>query len=126
MRHALRYPVALILVGLLAIPAADARGGGGGGGGFHGGFAGPRSVSRSHVGTAVTRTVNGTLIRRPGFASHQPLAPIVTHGFSNPQFANGSSIGAPFNGFATGFPNTIPAQFQHGQSSFPRGRKWLG
>ena len=126
MRHALRYPVALILVGLLAIPAADARGGGGGGGGFHGGFAGPRSVSRSHVGTVVTRTANGILIRRPGFASHQPLAPIVTHGFSNPQFANGSSIGAPFKGFATGFPNTVPTQFQNGQNSFPRWRNGWG
>jgi len=46
----------------------------------------------------------------------------VTHGFQNRHFANGSSIGAPFNGFATGFPNTVPTQFHNGT---PRRRSGL-
>ncbi len=128
MGRLLHYSVTLILVGLLAIPEADARGGGGGvggsgGGGFHGGFAGPRLAGVPRVGTVVTRTANGTLIRRPGFVSHQPLAPVVTRGFQNRQPANVSGIGAPFNGFATGFPNTVPTQFQNGS---PRWRNGWG
>src|SRR4029079_19155229 len=100
MPRCLQCSVATVLIALLAIPAADARGGGGGGGGggFHGGLAGGR-VGASRAGTRVTRTANGAFVRRPGFVGHQPLAPIVTHGLRNPQFANGSSIGAPFNGF---------------------------
>jgi hypothetical protein len=47
----------------------------------------------------------------------------VTHGVQSRQFANGSGIGAPFNGFATGFPNTVPTQFQ---SSFPWWRNGWG
>jgi len=127
MRRVLRYSAPVILVGLLAIPQADARGGGGGGGGFHGGFAGHRVVGAPRVGTVVTRTANGTLIRRPGFVSHQPLAPVLAGGLQNHQIPSGSGIGVPFNGFATGFPNTVPTQFQNG---FPWWRNgwgnWIG
>jgi hypothetical protein len=77
--RALRWSIAPILVGLLAIPqAADARGGGGGGGGFHGAF---------HAGNS---------IRRPGVARHQQVARFANRRFfPNQQFANNFHNGLP-------------------------------
>ncbi len=127
MRRALGYSVALALIALLPLPQADARGGGGGGGGgFHGGFAGPRVAAGARVGTVVSRTPNGALVRRSGFVSHQRL-PFAAGGVQNRQFTGNGSIGAPFSGFATGFPNTVPTQFQNGSSRLRNGwGNWTG
>jgi hypothetical protein len=38
----------------------------------------------------------------------------VAHGLRHHQFTQNGIIGAPFRGFATGFPNTVPTQFQTG------------
>jgi hypothetical protein len=82
-------------------------------------------VGGPRIGTVVTRTANGTLVRRPGFARHQLLTPFVARGFQNRQLTSNGNIGVPFNGFATGFPNTVPTQFQSG---FPGqwGAGWIG
>src|SRR5689334_1621296 len=125
MRRALGYTVAVALIALLPISQADARGGGGGG--FHGGFAGPRVVAGARIGTVVTRSANGTLVRRPGSARHQPLAPFVTTSFQNRQFTSNGNIGSPFNGFATGFPNTVPTQLESGSPRLRNGwGNWTG
>jgi hypothetical protein len=115
MRCGLHYFVATMLVALLAMPHADARGGGGGGGGsasgLHGGF---RGAPGFHAGNRF----NGA-VRRPGFVSHQRL-PFAARSFQNRQFAPN---GVPFNGFSTGFPNTVPTQFSTG---FPWWRNGWG
>ena len=127
MRRALGYSIALALIALLPISQADARGGGGGGGGsFHGGFVGPRVVAGPRIGTVVARTLNGTA-RRPGLVRHQPPAPFVARGSQNAQFTSNGSIGVPFNGFATGFPNTVPTQFENGSPRWRNGwGNWTG
>ena len=99
MRRALRFLVGSILLGLLAISQADARGGGGGSGagfaGFHGGFVGaPRAGFHVRSGIGV---------RRPPFARRQPLA-LVERDFAFRHFA--------------GIPNRLPNTFPF-QNTFP-------
>jgi hypothetical protein len=62
MQLGLQYSVATILIALIAMPQADARGGGGGGGGFHGGFSGFHGGFRGGVRV-------GRSIARPGLCS---------------------------------------------------------
>jgi hypothetical protein len=109
MRCGLHYSVATMLVALLAIPRADARGGGGGGGGFASGFHGAPGF---HAGNRF----NGA-VRRP--ISHQRL-PFVARSCQNRQFAPN---GVPLNDLSTGFPNTVPTQFPTG---FPWWRNGWG
>ena len=81
MQRGLQYSVATILIALLAMPQADARGGGGGGGGgFHGGFSGFRGSVR--IGCPIARPV---FVHNPrvGFPARQSL-PIARR---NNQFA---------------------------------------
>jgi hypothetical protein len=80
----LRYSIVPVLLGLLAIPQADARGGGGGFGGGHIGAPG-----------VAPRAGNGAIVRRPGFVRHQSLAPFAARRFPR-QFAK--------NNFQNGFP----------------------
>jgi hypothetical protein len=81
----LRYLIVPVVLGLLAAPQADARGGGGGGGGRGGGFVGV------HVGArgVALRAGGGAIVR------HQSLAPFAARGFPR-QFAR--------NNFQNGFP----------------------
>jgi len=93
----LRYSIVPVLLGLLAIPQADARGGGGGGGGgFGGGFRAGGFVG-IHIGApgVALRAGNGAIVRRLGFVRHQSLAPFAARGFPR-QFAR--------NNFQNGFP----------------------
>src|SRR5438270_12144532 len=109
MRRVLYYPVALIVIALLPIPRADARGGGGGGGGFGVGFRG--GFGGGFHGSPGFHAGNGFrgAVRRPGFVSDQRL-PFVARGFQNRQVNRNGGIGAPFDGFASGLPNTVPTQ----------------
>lgn len=91
MQRALRYSVP-ILLGLFAIPQADALIGTGmswGGGDHGGGFTG------FHGGTVVIRTTSGTIVRRPGFMRQRPAGRFVNKPFLH-RFAN--------KGFQDGFP----------------------
>ena len=106
MRRALHYTMAFILVGVLPIPQADARGGGGGG--FPGGAGGFRGATGFLAGTRF----NGAF-RQPGFVRHQRL-PFAARVIRSRPFTTNDGIGVPFNGFATGFPNTVPTQFPTG------------
>jgi hypothetical protein len=95
--RALRWSIAPILVGLLAIPqAVDARGGGGGG--FHGG---------AIHGAFHSSTSNG--FRRPGFVRHQQVARFADRRFfPNQRFANNLQNGFPawWGGWGYDWPNT--------------------
>src|SRR5689334_13540691 len=112
MPRGLRYSVATVLIAFLVAPQADARGGGGGGGGFHGGISGFHGGFRGgvRIGRPITRP---SFVHNPrvGFPARQPL-PLASR--SPQQLRPNGGIGVPFNGFATGFPNTVPTQFSTG------------
>jgi hypothetical protein len=75
--------LSVLLVSLLAISQADARGGGGFGAGGHSSFAG-----RAHVGTVVVRSSRGVIVRRSGFVRGEPVAHFA-YGLGPHRFANG-------------------------------------
>ena len=113
MRCGLHYSIATMVVALLAMPQAHARGGWGGGGGFASGFhGGLRGAPGFHAGNRL----NGA-VRRPGFISHQRLP------FAARSFQKFAPNGVPFNGFSTGFRNSVPTQFPTG---FPWWRNGWG
>ena len=126
MPRGLRYSVATILIAFLVAPQADARGGGGGGGGgFHGGFSGFHGGFRGgvRIGRPITRP---SFVHNPrvGFPARQPL-PLASR--SPQQLRPNGGIGVPFNGFATGFPNTVPTQFSTGVPRWGNGwGNWIG
>ena len=125
MPRGLGYSVATILIAFLVAPQADARGGGGGGGGFHGGFSGFHGGFRGgvRIGRPFTRP---SFVHNPrvGFPARQPL-PLASR--SPQQLRPNGGIGVPFNGFATGFPNTVPTQFSTGVPKWENGRgNWIG
>jgi hypothetical protein len=120
MRRRLHYFVLAIVVVLLAMSQADAGGGSGFGGGiFHGGFGGFRATPGFHAGNRF----NGAF-RRSGFVS-RPRLPFARRDIRNRQFVP-AGVGAPFNGFATAFPNTVPTQFLTGFPWWRNGRGWSG
>jgi hypothetical protein len=114
----LRYSIVPALLGLLAIPQADARGGGGGGGGgFGGGFrAGGLSAFTAGrlglpYGPATARSSDVQVSSR-----HQSLAPFAARGFPR-QFARNNRNGFAFQ---SGFP------FQNGFPAWGGGWGWPG
>jgi len=118
MRRALLLSVGPILVGLLAIPPADAGGGSGGFGGSHGGF----GSFRGGFGFHASNGFHGNFVRRPGFVrQHARFA----HGFAHRQFANRFAFQNGPNPFAGWWGNNVwNNAFQNGSPA--RWEGWWG